>query len=156
MFGCLWCPVAHPTGIEMACRANLWSKLYQYKIESLFQMTFYYKPVFPNLWVQLVKEHSVQLMGKLVQTLVLCSKGSKGEKWENGARSLAIATTAVRPWQTNSQFSSCYCPCCLVGGYWLGGCRQQVKNILDANGFLQYKRHNSHTIQIHRYICVML
>lgn len=35
-------------------------------------------------------------MGKLVQTLVLCSKGSKGEKWENGARSLAIATTAVR------------------------------------------------------------
>ena len=119
MFGCLWCPLAHPSGIGMACRANLWSKLYipiqNWKFLLIgtllavtvgtlvseshvipnhlsFQITFYYKSVFPNLWVQLVIDHSVQRFGKLVQTFILCSKGSKGEKWENGARSLAIAS----------------------------------------------------------------
>ena len=33
-------------------------------------------------------------------------------------------------------------PAIAPAAWWVGGCRQQVKNILDANGFLQYKRHN--------------
>ena len=59
--------------------SNYWY-IHCFPNQKSFQITFHLKLIFPNLWVQLVKEYSVQLMGKLVQTLVLCSKGSKGEK----------------------------------------------------------------------------